>query len=94
MPVRGQVKPALRPGSDPQDHLKKLFAIRWRGPYADREESDVLWLTTTARRSMERHAAGDASVAVTLIPGDGRKVSPSLFECGELTEFVVASIAG
>jgi hypothetical protein len=41
----------------------------------------------------ERYDAGDGSIAVKPIPGEGYKVSPSFFECNELVEFVVADAA-
>jgi hypothetical protein len=41
----------------------------------------------------ERYDAGDGSIAVQPIPGEGHKVSPSFFECNELVEFVAVNAA-
>jgi predicted esterase len=37
----------------------------------------------------ERYEAGGGKITVKVIPGEGHKVGPSFFECGELVEFVV-----
>jgi len=40
-----------------------------------------------------RYQAGGGSIVVKVIPGEGHKVSPSFFECQELVDFVLASVA-
>ncbi len=42
----------------------------------------------------ERYEAGGGKITVKVIPGEGHKVSPSFFECGELLEFVVGEGTG
>jgi len=41
----------------------------------------------------QRYEAAGGSIAVKIIAGEGHKVSPAFFECQELVDFVVASIA-
>jgi alpha-beta hydrolase superfamily lysophospholipase len=78
---------------NPVDNLQGLVANKVPMFVVHGDSDIVVPYDDNARLLKERYEAGGGSITVKVIPGEGHKVSPSFFECQELVDFVLASIA-
>ena len=78
---------------NPVDNLQGLLANKVPMFVVHGDSDVVVPYDLNTKLLKERYEAGGGQITVKVIPGEGHKVGPSLFECQELVDFVLKQLA-
>ncbi len=84
---------ARLPEFNPIDNLQGLLARKVPMFIVHGDSDVVVPYADNSGLLKERYEAGGGKITVKVIPGEGHKVGPSFFECQELLDFVLQTVA-